>query len=330
MDIVFATFGDKGYAAAQRARRKQLMDELTVHERFTESDLKREWTFEDFTPQDLPTQAIRLAEVALKDQLVLFIGAGSSVGAGVPAWKQLLRDIARDARVEDAYVDLLEDRDLRDWATLIDRKVGHGRDIRAIAARKIQEKQRYSLQHALLASLPSKEAVTTNFDQLFELASRVGDRDLSVLPAHPSSSPAAWLLKLHGSVDNPARMVLTRSDYLNMPRNRGALMGLVQGLLLTRHMLYVGYSLSDEDFHELIHEVRAALSDSADRRATMITLATDLTQHDLWSDELNIVAMGLSPNAKPEKFQEAGRQVDIFLDLLGFLSTTSAPFFSRP
>src|SRR5262249_13131579 len=148
-----------------------------------------------------------------------------------------------------------------------------------------------SLQHALLASLPSAEAVTTNFDQLFEVASRVADRDLAVLPTRPKGSSARWLLKLHGSVDDPTSLGLTLSHSLDMHRYRGALIVLVQGLLITRHMMYVGYSLSDEDFHELIHEVRFARGEGDTGSATMLTLAADEAQRDLWRDDPQIIAM---------------------------------------
>lgn len=323
-DIIFVTYGEKPYAAAQLARRQLLVN--GARREPTKEEVEKEWRFAEFTPKDLSAQAIALAEVSRNDRLVLFIGAGCGVGAGLPTWKQLLRDAAKTAGIDDKYLTQLESRDLRDWATLINRKMHGEGNIHNVVAAAIGKHHRYSLQHALLASLPSSEAVTTNFDQLFELASRVAERDLSVLPMHPGRSASGWLLKLHGSVDNPSEMVLTRSDYLDMPRNRGALMGLVQGLLLTRHMLYIGYSLSDEDFHELVHEVRTAVGQHG-QRATMIALSADQTQRDLWEDDLDIVTMGLDPSQQAEYSSEGGRQVEIFLDLVGFWSTTSAPFF---
>jgi hypothetical protein len=306
-------YGDKPYAGAQRARR-QLLRGLADHQRLTTADLKADWKFADFTPANLAVKAERLANAAIDNHLVLFIGAGVSAGAGIPTWKELLSKIARNGGVDDIYLKLLENRDLRDWATLIDRKLNPGDDIRQAAAKLIKRSQRCSLQHALLASLPS----------------RVADRDLAVLPTHPQSSCSSWLLKLHGSIDKPADMVLTRSDYLDMPRYHGALLGLVQGLLLTRHMMYVGYSLSDEDFHELIHEVRAARGASGAGRATMLTLKADQAQHDLWSGDLEIVAMTRTSMKKKIDDAEAARELEIFLDLVGFLSTTSAAFFLDP
>jgi predicted SprT family Zn-dependent metalloprotease len=47
-------------------------------------------------------------------------------------------------------------------------------------------------------------------------------------------------------------------------------MGRVQGMLLMRHMMFVGYSLKDEDFHELMHEVRAARGDRLRRTVSAL------------------------------------------------------------
>lgn len=98
-----------------------------------------------------------------------------------------------------------------------------------------------------------------------------------------------------------------------MPRQYGALIGLVQGLLLMRHMLFVGYSLRDEDFHELMYEVRAARGDAAAgaSNATVLTLSDDGLERQLWEDDLAIVPMVARPDEEVDK-SKAARQLEIF------------------
>src|SRR5262249_34866964 len=117
----------------------------------------------------------------------------------------------------------------------------------------------YSVVHALLATLPTTEAVTTNYDTLFEMASAAVGRPVDVLPYQAASGSRPWLLKLHGCVSKPADIVLTREDYLRYDSSRAALAGLVQGLLITRHMLFVGFSLVDDNFHRIADAVRLAV-----------------------------------------------------------------------
>ena len=324
IDILLITRGEKSYAAAQRAR----------HQVVGDGNLTQIWRFSDIASHDLASEARKIASAAIESQLVLFIGAGVSAGAGLPTWHGLMAEMALEAGMSPDVMTLLKTKDLRDQATLIERQLKiTDIQLRNLVVTNLSGKTRYSLQHALLASLPSREAITTNFDKLFEEASRTDDKDIAVLPDDPSQTGGRWLLKLHGSLDDPERMVLTRSDYLEMPRRYGALIGLVQGLLLMRHMMFVGYSLSDEDFHELIHEVRAARGGSNDgARGTVLTLFDDGLERQLWEDDLHVVSMTrLPPDQKGKGTRtEAARQLEVFLDLVGFLSTTSAAFFLDP
>lgn len=328
VDIVLVTHGEKPYAAAQRARLEVLGD----------GNEERGWKFDDRANRDLIREANSLADEARKNQLVLFIGAGVSAGVGLPTWDQLLHDGAEKAGIAPEHMEALREKDHRDQATLIDRRIREVGDrnsmdnspFKADVAQRLSEVRPYSLAHGLLASLPSKEAVTTNFDVLFEEACRVRDADIAVLPKNPRTTNGRWLLKLHGSVDDPERMVLTRSDYLEMPRRYGALMGLVQGLLMLRKMVFVGYSLSDEDFHELIDEVRSARGDAPETvRGAVLSLAEDALHKQLWDSDLDVVPMiiGHFDKADPDEIALASRELDLFLDLVGYLSTTSASFF---
>nr|MBA3717729.1 SIR2 family protein [Actinomycetota bacterium] len=66
---------------------------------------------------------------------------------------------------------------------------------------------RVSLAHALLASLPVRESVTTNYDDLFEQAAKSCGRPVSVLPYESVRDADRWLLKLHGDAGSPAELL---------------------------------------------------------------------------------------------------------------------------
>ena len=329
VDIILVTFGTKPYAAAQRARRELIAQRARRELMADDEALTAEWQFEEQPRSiDLAERAHNLAKQAIDSQLVLFIGAGVSVGAGLPLWRGLLREVAKTARIEPEAVDRLTEKDPRDQATILERRLESRKKttLRNVVAGRL-EAPCYALAHGLLASLPSKEAVTTNFDRLFETAWTSGNRSLATLPDNAVDTSGRWLLKLHGTVAEPQKIVLTRSDYLDMPRQYGALMGLVQGLLMMRHMMFVGYSLQDEDFHELIHEVRAAQGDTKGPkfRGTVLTLREDKLERELWLDDLDIVPMIAAESKIADTI--ASRQLEIFLDLVCYRSTTSAAFF---
>jgi hypothetical protein len=169
--------------------------------------------------------------------------------------------------------------------------------------------------------LPTREAVTTNYDRLFEEAVDAVDGPIAVLPYQPASAGQRWLLKLHGSIERDDSIVLTRNDYLSVPSRHSALFGLVQAMLITKHMLFVGYSLTDEDFHQLVYEVRLARSDGdGERLGTVLTLFDDPLFDDLWAGDLTVVPMAPAPASEPSStdLDNAARVLQIFLDLVAF------------
>lgn len=311
-DVVLCVVDERQWSAAQRARR--------VND-------ARHWSMARHDEQLAQT----IADHARSGSLVLFVGAGVSRDAGLPDWRGLLRALAVESDLlgtggagAEPDMTAFESLDPRDAASLVERhlaRVSDGSVSAGLSGRsallsaleaKVGAVTRFGLTHALLASLPVKEVVTTNFDQLFEAAwRRPGGPSASVIPYEPVEPNGRWILKLHGSLSNGINgddgraddIVLTRSDYVAQTRLRGALLGIVQAMLATRHLLFVGYSLSDDDFHLLSEEIRSALGGSVQQRGTVITLGEPLWR-DLWADLFDVVALkGRSDSAQARRLQ---------------------------
>ena len=80
---------------------------------------------------------------------------------------------------------------------------------------------------------------------------------------------------MHGCLTNPHDIVLTRNDYLRYMERHAALAGIVQSMLLVSHLFFVGFSLQDDNFHKIIHEVRKAVSLSSKPAPTSLDLYTN-------------------------------------------------------
>lgn len=175
--------------------------------------------------------------------------------------------------------------------------------------------------HQLAASLPVSEAVTTNYDTLFEAAWRGAGRTPRVLPWESVAEAECWLLKLHGTVDDVGSIVLSRDDYLRFEGEGVALAGIVQAMLLTRHMLFVGYSLSDDNFHRLVHQVRTAIG-ARDQRpgghfGTALTSLAPGIGDALWEGDVEFVSTASGAVEDP-------RRLAILLDLVAALAAAPA------
>lgn len=71
---------------------------------------------------------------------------------------------------------------------------------------------------------------------------------------------------------------------------------------MTRHLLFVGFSVKDPHFHEIVHDVRRALPEGRNRFGTVLTIDDDPVKTRLWKQDLDFM-----------RFTD-GRQLEIFLD----------------
>ncbi len=305
-DVALVLRGPSDLAAAQRVRRGQ----------------DGGW--------DLPGPLVRVAEElgekARRGQLALFVGAGVSAAAGLPTWEQLLDELAAASGLDDELRAGLSLMPAQDSAALLARELGRDR-MEAFMEERFGP-GRYALAHALVALLPVQEFVTTNYDPLVELAAADVGRELRVLPFEEPTPGAPWLLKLHGDAAHPESVVLTREEYLESGDTRAALAGVLHSLLLTRHVLFVGTSMLDDDLIRIAHQVRrAARGHGGGRRAgTVLALREDRARSRLWEQDVTTVAMSPA-DASPA---EAARRLEVLMDLVGCLSTPPTGYLLDP
>ena len=278
----------------------------------------------DLSPDEIAS-AQDLAARARLNELALFLGAGVSMSAGLPSWSALLDLLARRAGIPAAEAAELRMLPAQDAATLIVRTLDEPLE-HALGA--VLAANKHGLSHALLAALPMWEAVTTNYDDLFERAWTAIGRTPAVLPFEPAQADRPYLLKLHGDLTRRRNVVLTRDQYMRFEGTGGALAGVVQGLLMTRHVLFAGFSLADENFLHLVDEVRRVRED--DRiLGTALALLDEPFRRRLWEGELNYRAFAERPTDLrriDEVLAGAARRMEIFLDLVAHEATEDASF----
>ena len=257
--------------------------------------------------------------LATRGRLVLFLGAGVGVGAGLPTWDRLLfalGDRAGLTPAEQAQLRKLGELDRGEYVAQRLRSAGTsvGEEIASV----LRAYDRVGLGHALLSGLPCTEAVTTNYDELFETACGDLHRPVAVLPYAPATHATRWLLKMHGCVSHAEDIVLTRKNYLRYAERNAALAGIVQAMLITKHMLFLGFSLRDDNFLRIVDQVRRAVhptepdAGGGDRLGTAIMLYDNPLLSDLWRDEIDWVCLG----DEGQDIQQVGRRFEIFLDYL--------------
>jgi len=303
-DVVIVAFDPVAFAALQRTR-----DMAPFSDRAFPS-----------LDQAVREDADRLAEYAHRGELVAFVGAGLGQAAGLPSWGRLLEDLAAHIDIDDVVRTEFAQLDFTDQAQVL-KMLEPEKELGVLIKDMFEPFERYSLAHSLVTRLPVQHFVTTNYDQLLEWSAADQGEPLRVLGKDADPHRRRWLFKLHGCVTEPDEIVLSRQDYLRYEHRRGALEGIVQALLITQHMLFVGFSLTDPNFHRIIDEVRRLLpgrpdadAASTDKAGTAVLLQDKVLTRRLWEDDLEIVVPTASDplsGAMPD-----GRAVEIFLDYL--------------
>ncbi|KAL1507964.1 hypothetical protein AB1Y20_007568 [Prymnesium parvum] len=310
VDVALCTVDESAYGAALLARR-QLLGDLSPDR------LGRLWRLHP--PDDVADveafnhEVDRLADAFLYRQVSLFLGAGVSINAGLPSWKQLLDILATDLDLPDDHRAALSLLNPLEAASVLAARAGGEAVLKQRCAAIIGAAKRHSLMHGLLAGLPFKGCITTNFDELFELAVIGAGAEMAVLPADIGTVRDRWCLKLHGSVSRPSSIVLTRSDYTRYSAEQAASEGVLQGILMTQHVLFVGFSMRDENWCRIVEKVRGSFrevvalpEDVAGRDAppdakraelprvgTMLPLERDPLFDSLWEQILHVTPINV-------------------------------------
>jgi SIR2-like protein len=196
------------------------------------------------------------------------VGAGLSMnalvpnGSGPPSWNGL---------ADQLKAELSDPDDTNDAVDIIS-SYGHEHGRAALVERVARAIRVADAQpapvHDSLCRLPLDTLITTNFDQLLEVAFRsVSKTCHPVLDenqlAITNPFPGPTLLKIHGDISRPERLVLTEEDFDTYLLRNPLMSTVVASLFAQRSIVLIGYSLSDPDLRQLLALVRERLGDRA-------------------------------------------------------------------
>jgi predicted kinase len=186
-----------------------------------------------------------LAQAARSDRLLLFVGSGIS---SLPSWPELVAALdPRSPRSSDypaefsKYADRNGMRALHDF---LERKLG-------------KRPTEVEAQIRLLLETRSTAIVSTNCDHIIETAAehlgvplKIFAEDSDLADFH--STPCLRLVKLHGDLDRKESLVFTREQYERLSTTKPALIRTVIELFNSSRVLFLGFSMADPDFRQLM------------------------------------------------------------------------------
>ena len=214
----------------------------------------------------------RLIKCIRKEDIALFIGAGFSFKAGGPTVSQIIKAICDDAGEE--FVCQNKGKNLRTVSENYVNYCGGSRNDLITLLNKVfsfQPKDT-SDQHSLYEIPHFHTIFTTNYDTLLEDAYPENERVVIT-----SNEGCAYtdekkvnIYKVHGditSLNNPDGIVITESDYKNYFKNKNftLLWETLKQAFVKKHILFIGYSLEDDDILNVIRKVRLCVGKNMKR-----------------------------------------------------------------
>jgi hypothetical protein len=207
---------------------------------------------------------------------VLFVGAGLSVGAGLPQWKALLQQMivwCTEHRVNlrghmQGLRRSIQRGELIDAAQTLRERMGDQRFYEFVVEVFRRPELTPTENHLLLPALSFSAVLTSNFDKLIEDAyARLGhpprvytQRDTAAL-ANLHRDKEFYVLKVHGDVDRVDTIVLGQRDFRQALFSNNAFKNFFGALRQTKTLLFIGFSLDDPDVTLRFDELAEAFKD---------------------------------------------------------------------
>lgn len=205
----------------------------------------------------------RLLSLVRREQVSLFIGAGFSIEACAPSvynLKTVILDEIYDKKMKESH----KEDNLADLSDFYVNEVcfGSRNSLIKIMNKAFEFTPKCMDDHKLLARIPHfKRIFTTNYDTLLENSYAYNDVQVVRNDADCAYiGKPVTIFKVHGDFTNPDSVVITSSDYKEFfTNNKNPMMwNMVTSEFATKNILFIGYSLEDNNILDIIGKVSNA------------------------------------------------------------------------
>lgn len=191
----------------------------------------------------------------------IFAGAGLSASSGFVNWKELLRDLA-----EELKLDIDKEHDLISIAQYHFNKFKRGK-INNKITNEFTSLTTGSENHKILSRIGIDIFWTTNYDQLIEktleaegktVETKIRNEDFS----RNIKKKDAIVYKMHGDKNFPDEAVLIKDDYETYNEKKVLFSTALRGDLLSKTFLFIGFSFDDPNLEYILGRIKVLLKDN--------------------------------------------------------------------
>lgn len=192
----------------------------------------------------------------------VFAGAGLSRGSGYLDWKDLVRPLAEDINLNVDY-----ENDLVEIIQYYRNEKGTRFSINQRILNEFTKDTSENANIDILTRLPIQTYWTTNYDELLENSISKNNRKVDVKKSQDNLAQNIYgrdavVYKMHGDVRDPSHAVLTKEDYEIYGLERPLFRTTLQGDLVSKTFLFIGFSFEDSNLDYVLSQIRVLLGES--------------------------------------------------------------------
>ena len=213
---------------------------------------------------DIKAKFIRDFSFALEhNNAAVFAGAGMSNASGYVNWKDLLREFAQDIRL-----DIDKESDLIAVAQYYKNSMNSRHSLNQEIINQFTKHAHSNPYMNALGRLPIHCYWTTNYDNVIEDTLRqtfslnvdvkITQENLAII----KKDCDAIVYKFHGDISIPDQAVLTKDDFELYSYTHKLFITALQGDLISKTFLYIGYSFNDPNLEAILSHIRILIGEN--------------------------------------------------------------------
>ncbi|MFQ5631085.1 MAG: SIR2 family protein [bacterium] len=251
----------------------------------------------------MPTLPRPLIEAVRRKSCVAFVGAGLSIPAGAPSWKEFLKKLIDEGELDGMIENGNELRKHLDNGSYLEisefvrKSLGShlsNQYLRRIFAISLKPTE----NHKILVDIPFRGIITTNYDKILETAyTMLWSRPPRILTWEDPASMGTvlydkdfFVFKLHGDIDRFESIIMTSRDYDNVMFRNPHIRTFLHAIFLTSTLLFIGYSMNDPDFQMLMTELPLLFEGATPMSYALLPDVPEILRKN-YKDRMNITVL---------------------------------------
>lgn len=209
-----------------------------------------------------------LIEDIARRRCVIFLGAGISAGCEneegrrPKSWKEFLTHAVNNvARPNKHIKTLIKRQDYLTACEVIKKSVGRDTFNSLVIEEFLTPRYKFTNMHEAVFKLDARIVATPNFDKIYETYANT-QADGSIRVKNHSDDDIAeavrrnhrLILKIHGTIDTPDRMIFTRKEYAEARQRYRSFYSVLEALALTHTFFFLGCGVNDPDIKLLLED----------------------------------------------------------------------------